>query len=121
MVLGPALLAQEKRERDKSPEPPEEDEAFRTKEYSFNPIQASHELKVGNFYFKKGNYRAAADRFQEATRWNPGYAEAYRRLGDALEKWKGPKAAREAYEKFVKLDPEAKAAGEIRRKLAGKP
>ena len=121
MLLGPALPAQEKRERDKSAEPPEEDEAFTKKEYSFNPIQASHELKVGNFYFKKGNYRAAAERFQEAARWNPGYAEAYRRLGDALEKWKGPKAAREAYEKYVKLDPEAKDAGEIRRKLAGKP
>ena len=67
--------------------PPEEDENLaRTTEYSFNPLQADKELQVGNFYMKKGSYRAAAGRFQEAAKWNPRLAEAYFRLGEALEK-----------------------------------
>ena len=45
--------------------PPEEDEALVPKEYSFNPLQASKEMTAGNFYFKKGNYRAAAHRFED--------------------------------------------------------
>ena len=68
-------------------EPPEEDEDLtKVIEYSFNPLQADKELKVGQFYMKKGSYQAAAGRFEEATKWNPRLAEAYFRLGEALEK-----------------------------------
>ena len=117
VLTFPFVWAQEQR----PPEPPEEDEAYTEKQYSFNPIQAEKELKIGNFYFKKRGYQAAAARFREATRWNENYAEAYLRLGEALEKWKGLKAAVEAYEKYVKLEPNSKDAKEIRRKLSGKP
>lgn len=103
----------------KPPEPPEEDETLAAKEYSFNPLQAEQELRVGNFYFKKGSFRAAALRFREATRWNPGLAEAWLRLGDAQEKLGEQKAAREAFEKFLELAPKHKRAAEIRKKLAG--
>jgi tetratricopeptide (TPR) repeat protein len=100
--------------------PPEEDETAvePPKEYSFNPIQAEKELKIGNYYFKKGSYKAAANRFREASKWNPGFAEAYLRLGDAEEKRKDRKAAREAYAKFVELAPADKRADRIRKKLA---
>src|SRR5207244_4437598 len=47
--------------------PPEEDEATAPKVYSFNPLQAEKELKIGNYYFRKGSFRAAAQRFREAT------------------------------------------------------
>jgi tetratricopeptide (TPR) repeat protein len=117
LVLGSTLWAQEEK---KPQQPPEEDEAYAPKEYAFNPIQAHKELKIGNFYFKKGNYRAAASRYREATKWNQQYAEAYRRLGEALEKWKDLDAARNAYQKYVELEPDSKQAKEIRKKLAGK-
>src|ERR1700681_1625596 len=78
-------------------EPPEEDESLKPKEYTFNPLRAESDLKVGNFYFKKGNYKGAINRFREATRWNPNYAEAFLRLGEAEEKMKDTKAAHEAY------------------------
>ncbi|MCS7315487.1 MAG: tetratricopeptide repeat protein [Bryobacteraceae bacterium] len=100
-------------------EPPEEDEALAAREYSFNPLQAEKELRVGNFYFKKGSYRAAALRFREATRWNPKWAEAWLRLGEAQEKLGDKKAAREAYEKFLELAPGHRRAAEVRKKLAG--
>ncbi|MBZ5575121.1 MAG: hypothetical protein LAP40_01015 [Acidobacteriia bacterium] len=97
--------------------PPEEDESLSVKEYSFNPLQAEKEVRVGNYYFKKGSYRAAALRFREATKWNAGLAEAWLRLGEAAEKQKDDKVVREAFEKYLELSPDAKNAPEIRKKL----
>lgn len=100
-------------------EPPEEDETLTAKkEYAFNPLQAEKELKIGAYYFKRGSYRAAAGRFREATRWNPEYAEAHFRLGEAQEKLKNAAAAREAYSKFLEIAPKDKRADEVRKKLA---
>lgn len=98
-------------------EPPEEDANLQVKEYSFNPLQASKELRVGNYYFKKGSYNAAASRFREATKWNSGLAEAWLRLGEACEKQKDTGAAREAWAKYLELEPAGKDATEIRKKL----
>lgn len=101
----------------KHQEPAEEDEALGKKEYSFNPLQAEKELRIGNFYFRKGNFKAAAGRFREAARWNPNFPDAYLRLGEAEEKRKDPKAAREAFAKFLELAPQDKRASEVRKKL----
>lgn len=99
-------------------EPKEEDEELVVKkEYSFNPLQAQKELKIGEFYFKKGSFKAAANRFREATKWNPNYPEAWLRLGDSEEKLRDEKAAREAWGRYVALAPKDKRAGEIRKKL----
>ena len=40
------------------------------------------------------------------------------RLGEAQEKLKDSKSAKEAYSKYIALAPEAKNAAEIRKKLA---
>ena len=117
IILGAAALAQEAATPQ---EPPEEDEALIPKEYSFNPIQAQKEVQIGNYYFKKGSYRAAAGRFREAARWNESYAEAYFRLGETCQKLKDPAGARAAYEKFLKLEPETKRASQVRKLLKGK-
>ena len=91
-------------------EPPEEDANLKVKEYSFNPLQANKELQVGNEYFKKHSYKAAAMRFREAAKWNPNLAEAWLRLGEAEEKRKNRKDAKEAYARYLELQPEAKDA-----------
>ncbi len=122
MLACGALLAQQKAPPPKPQEPVEEDETLvAKKEYAFNPLQAEKELQTGNFYFKKGSFKAAAGRFEEATKWNPGLAEAYFRLGEADEKLRDKKAAREAYAKFVELAPEDKRADGLRKKLGSKP
>jgi tetratricopeptide (TPR) repeat protein len=97
--------------------PPEEDKALATEEYSFNPLQAQKEVQTGNYYYKKGSYRAAAGRFREATRWNDGYGEAWLRLGEAEEKLKDAKAAKEAYARYLELASDDKNADEIRKRL----
>jgi tetratricopeptide (TPR) repeat protein len=97
--------------------PPDEDAAASAKVYAFNPLQAQKEMRTGEFYFKKGSYRAASTRFREATKWNPGSAEAWLRLGDSAEKQNDEKTAAEAYSKYLQLQPEAKNAPEIKKKL----
>ncbi len=119
---APAVNAEQKKQQEKqsepkSQEPPEEDQTLIQKEYSFNPLQAARELKIGEYYFKKGNWTAAGRRFSEATKWNPGLAEAWLRLGDAREKVKDEKGAREAWAKYLGLAPDAKNAEHIRKKI----
>ncbi len=97
--------------------PPEEDEAEKPKEYTFNPLQAEREVRVGTFYMHKGSYKAAVQRFREATKWNPNFAEAYVLLGEAEEKQRSWKAAQEAYTKFVELAADDKRVPEVRKKL----
>ena len=99
-------------------EPPEEDVSPNAvKEYTFNPLQAAKEIKVGNYYFKKGSHRAAVRRFEEALKWDPNSAEAYLRLGDAKTKLGDTAAARAAYQKYLELEPESKEAASIRKKI----
>ncbi len=100
--------------------PPEEDESLKPKEYPFNPLEAENDVKVGNFYFKQGKYKAALNRFREATRYNPSYPEAFLRLGDAEEKMGDKQAAHDAYQKYLELAPDAKNAETIKKKIAGK-
>ena len=96
----------------------EEDETLATPaEYVFNPIQALQEIKVGDFYWKKGSHKAAALRYLEATKWNPSLPEAWLKLGEAREKLKDTDAAREAYAKYLEADPDGKRAPGIRKKI----
>ena len=101
-------------------EPPEEDASLKPKEYAFNPLQAQNELRVGTFYFHQKKYKAAANRFREATRWDPSLAEAFFRLGEATEKLNDKKGAKEAYAKYLELAPDGKDAGVARKKIGSK-
>ncbi len=120
LILAASLPGQQTKPPTPPPEPPEEDESLAKKEYAFNPIQAANEVKVGDYYFKKGNFRAAISRYKEALLWNQGCADAWRRLGDAHDKMKDPAAAREAWKKYVEIEPDGKYAAKLRRKLARK-
>ena len=114
-------LAAQRPASEPPPEPPEEDVALAPREYTLNPVQSKKEITAGNFYFKKGNYRAAATRYREATRWDNGSAEAFFKLGEANEKARDLKAAREAYETYLKLEGDAKIAAALRKKIAKWP
>lgn len=87
------------------------------REYVFNPVQAAQELKVGDFYSKKGSHKAAAGRYEEATKWNPMLSDAWRKLGEAREKLKDTKGAAEAFKKYLELAPDSPDAKDIRKKL----
>ena len=99
--------------------PPEEDESLKPKEFSFNPLEAERDVRVGNYYFKRHNYPAALSRFQEATKWNPNMAEAYLRIGETAEKLKDKGTAQQAYRKYLELAPDSKEAERLKKKVKG--
>jgi len=103
------------------PEPPEEDEALQPKVYALNPVQAKKEIVVGDQYLKKARYGAAVNRYLEATRWDPGSAEAFLKLGTAQEKRREYGPAREAYAKFLELSDDPKEKDLVRKKMATWP
>ncbi len=97
----------------------DEDEQYapRQQTYAFNPVQARKELKVGNYYAKKGSYRAAAGRYEEATRWDTNFGEAYWRLGAVLEKLGRQEEAIAAYASYLRVEPSGKKARSVRHSL----
>ena len=98
-------------------EPEEEDEASKPVVYTLNPLQAEDELRIGNFYAKKGSHKAAAKRFEEATRWNPSSSEAYLRLAETREKMSDWKSAKIAFQKYLDLEPAGGKSDAIRKKI----
>ncbi|HEV7219954.1 MAG TPA: hypothetical protein VGN39_13860, partial [Terriglobales bacterium] len=54
--------------------------------HPWDPHKAAKDVEVGDFYFKRKNYRAAIARYQDALLWKDNDADANFRLGQALEK-----------------------------------
>ena len=98
-------------------EPPEEDPAAIPKTYDFNTIEAEKEVKVGRYYLKKGSLKAALNRFEDASKYNPQFAEAFLLLAETRQKLRDAKGAKEAYGKYLELSPDAKNSAEIRKRL----
>lgn len=87
-------------------------------EHAFNSHRAKKEMRVGNFYLKKGNYTAAVARFREALKWHPRLKAAYLKLGRAYEKRGELRNAVESFQKYLKLQPKGKKAKKARRAIA---
>lgn len=112
--------AQQQQQIPDESDPPEEDEAAKPKTYSFDPLEAERNIKVGQFYMRQHSdrgYRAAAGRFEDATKYNPKNAEAFFLLGTAEEKLRHKDRAEAAFRKVVELSPGTKLAKEAERKL----
>ena len=98
--------------------PPDEDASSALKEKpAFNPVKSKKDVEIGTEYFKKGNYNAAARRYEEATQYNDANADAWLRLAEAQEKRNFTREARAAYERYLQLNPKAKNAEDIRKRL----
>jgi tetratricopeptide (TPR) repeat protein len=95
----------------------EDEDLLPTTSYAFNPIQAKKDLKIGDFYAKKGNDRAAAARYLEATRWNPQYAEAYWKLAGARDGLGQNPQALDAYRAYLALEPNGKQAKQAQMRV----
>lgn len=83
----------------------------------WNPHKAEKDLEVGDFYFKRKNYRAALDRYQEALYYKDNDAAATFKVAICQEKLGDVDAARSAYEKYLKILPEGPFAQEAHRGL----
>jgi tetratricopeptide (TPR) repeat protein len=74
-------------------------------------------VEIGTFYFKKGNYDAAIDRFEEATQYEPSLAKPWRLLGEAFEKKRDYGRASESYKKYLEIFPGAPDAAQIKKRI----
>jgi tetratricopeptide (TPR) repeat protein len=84
---------------------------------AFDPLKANKDIEVGTYYFKKGNYDAAIDRFQEAARLQPGLARPYLKLGETYEKKKDFPMAVASYRRYLDLFRAAPDANSVRKKI----
>jgi tetratricopeptide (TPR) repeat protein len=97
--------------------PPEEDESVAPEKFVLNPLESERNIKVGNYYWHRGKYRAAASRYERATKYNPSSPEAFYKLGEAEEKLKNKEAARLAFQKVMQIAPDSKLANEAKKKI----
>ncbi|MBI4447089.1 MAG: hypothetical protein HY645_14440 [Acidobacteria bacterium] len=91
-------------------DPPKEETPTSEENKAFDPLQADEHISVGDFYFKRENYKAAADRYREAIRLNPKMVPAYEKLVRTLEKQKHFSEAARICGDFVKANPDSKEA-----------
>src|SRR6476646_7341371 len=54
--------------------------------HPYDPHKAEKDVEVADFYFKRGNYRAATERYREALEYKPNDAASTIGLAQALEK-----------------------------------
>jgi hypothetical protein len=84
----------------------------------WNPHKAEKDVEVGDFYFKRKNYRAALDRYREALYYKNDDALATFRLAVCQEKLGDTDEARKAYAAYLKILPHGPSAGEAQQALS---
>jgi tetratricopeptide (TPR) repeat protein len=85
--------------------------------HPFDPHKAAKDVEVGDFYFKRKNYRAAEDRYREALLYKDNDATATFRLAVCLEKLDQADQARKEYESYLKILPHGPEAEEAQKAI----
>jgi len=85
--------------------------------HPWDPHKAMKDIEVGDYYFKRKNYRAALDRYREALVWKPNDAIANFRMAQCFEKLDQPEEARTHYEEYLKILPHGPLAVEAQKGL----
>ena len=85
--------------------------------HPWDPHKAQKNVEVGDFYFKRQNYRAALSRYCEALGYKPGDAVATFRIAESLDKAGDLAEARTYYQSYLKILPEGPFAAQSKRAL----
>jgi tetratricopeptide (TPR) repeat protein len=85
--------------------------------HPYDPHRAEKNIEVGDYYLKRGNYKAAIDRYREALLFKPNDAVATFQLGVALEKSGALDEALQNYESYLKILPRGPSAAAARQAL----
>jgi tetratricopeptide (TPR) repeat protein len=86
--------------------------------HPWNPMKALKDIEVGDFYFRRKNYRAALERYKEALYYKDGDAVASYHVAVCQEKLGDKAEARKYYEQYLKILPEGPLAKEAHTSLA---
>lgn len=84
---------------------------------AYDPHKAAKNVEVGDYYFKRKNYRAAESRYEEALVWKPNDAVALFRLAEAQEQLGKKTDAAKNYQAYLKILPEGEFAPEAKSGL----
>jgi tetratricopeptide (TPR) repeat protein len=85
--------------------------------HPWNPHKAAKDIEVGDYYFKRKNYRAAEDRYREALTYKDNDALATFRLAVCLEKMDQLDQARKEYENYLKILPSGPQSGDAQKAI----
>lgn len=86
--------------------------------HPWDPHKAAKDVEVGDYYFKRKNYRAALSRYQEALVYKDNDAMANLRLGQTYEKLNQPDEAVAHYEAYLKVLPHGPFSAEAEKAVA---
>ena len=98
--------------------PPPADNSDVQEFHPWNPLKAIKDIEVGDYYFKRKNYKAALDRYKEALYYKDKDAVASFRLAVCHEKLGDKTDARKYFEQYLKILPEGPNAKEAQASLA---
>src|ERR1700688_2483492 len=96
---------------------PEDEPADVQEMHPWNPYRAMKDDEVGDFYFKRKNYRAALVRYQDALIWKEKDAVANFRIAECYEKLDQPEQAIPHYQEYLKILPEGPLSKEAHKAL----
>ena len=82
--------------------------------YHYVPPSARQSVEIGDFYFRRKDYRGALSRYEEAVHDDPYYAPAYLGLGKVYEKTGEGQKALATYQKYLDILPSQKQADEAK-------
>jgi tetratricopeptide (TPR) repeat protein len=99
-------------------QPPPSDATDTQEFHPWNPYKANKDIQVGDFYFKRRNYKAALDRYKEALYYKENDATATFRAGESEEKLGNKAEARKYFEQYLKILPEGPLAKDAHASLA---
>ncbi|MGO9403754.1 MAG: hypothetical protein ACLPVW_09835 [Terriglobales bacterium] len=85
--------------------------------HPWNPMKAKKDIEVGDYYFKRKNYKAALDRYKEALYYKDSDAVASFRLAVCQEKIGDKAAAKKYYAQYLKILPDGPFAKDAHASL----
>lgn len=85
--------------------------------HAWDPHKAAKDVEVGDFYFKKKNYRAALERYKEALIYKPNDAIANFRLAECSEKTGNLADAVTHYQEYLEILPHGPFAADAQKAL----
>ena len=88
-----------------------------TEFHTWDPHKAAKSIEVGDFYYKRKNYKAAEERYREALRYKDNDAVATIRLAVCLEKLGVLDDARSEYESYLKILPHGPEAEQAQKAI----
>ncbi len=88
-----------------------------TEFHTWDPHKAAKSIEVGDFYFRRKNYRAAEGRYRDALQYKDNDAVATIRLAVCLEKLGVLDDARLEYENYLKIMPHGPESAQAQKAI----